>query len=195
MEVELIRHGATAWQKEGRYQGKSDIPLSPEGRNSLIPAEGCPDVVYVTSLLRTRETARILFPKARQEIVPGLEEMDFGVFEGRTAREMEADEAYRDWVESGCLSRCPGGESREQFSDRVCLAFDDLLRSATLRGEPGLTIVAHGGTLMALLERFGKPRQEYFQWMTDCGCGFRLRAENWTEDRSLVVREQIKLTK
>ncbi len=194
MEIELIRHGATVWQKEGRYQGKSDVPLSPEGRDSLIPAEVCPDVVYVTSLRRTQETARILFPKVRQEIVPGLEEMDFGVFEGRTAREMEANKVYSDWVESGCLSRCPRGESREQFSDRVCLAFDDLLKSAMQRGETGLTIVAHGGTLMALLERFGKPRRDYFQWMTDCGCGFRLRSENWTKEKSLVVLEQVRHT-
>ena len=31
MRILLARHGETAWNAEGRYQGQSDIPLSPLG--------------------------------------------------------------------------------------------------------------------------------------------------------------------
>ncbi len=103
MEIELIRHGETLWQGQKRYQGRSDVPLSPAGRQALRPAEGCPAVVYVTALCRTGETAAILFPQARQVAVPGLEEMDFGAFEGRNFQDMADDPAYRTWVEGGCL--------------------------------------------------------------------------------------------
>ena len=81
MRLELIRHGETALQKEHRYQGVTDVPLSPEGRETLRPAKFQPERVIVTPLQRTRETADILFPGVPQLVIPGLQEMNFGHFE------------------------------------------------------------------------------------------------------------------
>ena len=68
MRVIMIRHGETIWSSERRYQGISDVPLSEEGRRKLKPADLKPRRVFVTPLVRTRETAEILFPEARQII-------------------------------------------------------------------------------------------------------------------------------
>ena len=168
MQIELIRHGETAYNRDARYQGKSDLPLSPEGRSVLTPAPFCPETVYTSPLLRARETAGILFPSAKIFPVEGLEEMDFGAFEGKNYRQMEHDPAYRAWVDSGCESRCPGGESKAQFCGRVCAAFLQL----TSVPQERLTLVAHGGTLMAVLERFAQPKKSYFDWRVPPGCGF-----------------------
>lgn len=190
MLIYLLRHGATAYNAEGRYQGRTDIPLSPGGRAALRPADISPAAVYVSPLSRAVETAAILFPGAARIPVPALAEMDFGAFEGRTWREMELDAVYRAWVEGGCRGRCPGGESREEFSARVCQAFADLVDSAPDQGGDHLVIVAHGGVQMAALERFALPRRGYFEWNAPCGGGFQLDSAPWRERRLLkLVRE------
>ena len=93
MLIVLLRHGQTAYNEQRRYQGAADVPLSPAGRAALKKADFETETVYVTPLCRTAQTARILFPHARQIVVPALREMDFGVFEGRTYDEMKDDAA------------------------------------------------------------------------------------------------------
>ena len=240
MIVELIRHGETELQAQGRYQGAVDVPLSGEGRRKLsagresLSTDGIyrdPAVVYVSPLKRARETASILFPEAVQVVIPGFSEMNFGKFEGRNYKEMENDPDYRAWVAGMCLGKCPGGESRDEFCARTCEAFLEVLRQVPQNatetfnrnlnietgktwesgetgesretgesGETGktgesretgekisrLVIVAHGGTQMAVLERWGKPEREYYRWQTVCGCGWEL---DWNGERLHVQRE------
>ena len=170
MLIYLLRHGETAWNRERRYQGLTDIPLSDRGRAALRQAEFSPERVYVSPLIRARETAAVLFPEAEQVTVPDFREMDFGAFEGRTADEMADDPAYRAWVEEGCRGRCPGGENLAEFSDRVWAAFVKLLDTEQER----LVIVTHGGVQMAILERYARPRRDYFGWTAPCCGGFVL---------------------
>ena len=65
MLIYLLRHGQTEYNAQKRYQGQRDIPLSPEGAAQLRRADFDPDVVYVSTLQRTSQTARILFPEAK----------------------------------------------------------------------------------------------------------------------------------
>ena len=192
MNIYLIRHGLTTPGEEGRYQGFLDESLSEKGRAQLTQAPQNPSHVYVSPAKRARETASILFPGAEQICVPGLWEMNFGVFEGRTWKEMENDARYREWVDGMCLGTCPGGESRASFSARVCKAFLHVLdmektrqQTAEAHGlsispagekllEEDLFIVSHGGTQMAILERWGRPARDYYSWQRPCGCGWRL---------------------
>ena len=188
MLVYLLRHGKTAWNLEGRYQGKSDLPLCEEGRHALRPAHFRPERVYVSPMLRAAQTAALLFPGVRRIAVPGLEEMDFGAFEGKSFRDLKHDPAYRAWVAGNCAGQCPGGESREAFARRVCAAFETLMA----REREELVIVAHGGTQMAILERYGRPRRDYFAWQSPNGGGVLLEAEDWTRDRALRLVREIK---
>jgi len=182
MKLWLIRHGLTRLGEEKRYQGALDEGLSDQGRAALRQADFNPPRVYVSPMLRARETAAILFPGAEHIVIPDLREMDFGAFEGRGWWEMERDAAYRAWVDGGCLSRCPNGEDRSGFSSRVCASMEALLH----RREDELVIVAHGGTQMAVLERWGKPAQEYYRWQTKCGCGWEL---DWDGENLHVAGE------
>lgn len=174
MTVYLLRHGVTAWNEQRRYQGRSDVPLSPAGRTALHKADLCPARVWVSPLLRARQTAEILFPGAEQMPVPDLREMDFGAFEGRTADEMAADTAYRAWVDGGCTGPTPGGEDMAGFCARTCAAFAGLVRQC---GEKELVIVAHGGTQMAVLSRFARPERAFYQWQSAPGGGFVLAVQ------------------
>ena len=182
MKLWLIRHGLTRLGEEKRYQGALDDGLSDRGRAELKRADFTPPRVYVSPMRRAGETAAILFPDSEQILVPDLREMDFGDFEGRAWWEMENDAAYRAWVDGGCTGRCPGGEDRAGFSSRVIQAMEALLQSV---GDE-LVIVAHGGTQMAVLERWGRPEREYYRWQTACGCGWEL---DWNGERLHVERE------
>ncbi len=191
MRIEVIRHGRTVLQEEHRYVGRTDDSLSPAGVQELEVAPYAPAHVYVTPLQRTRQTAELIFPGACLVEVPGLGEMDFGRAEGHTHQEMmERDADYRAWVERGCVGQCPGGESRDEFSTRVCEAFARLADDAQSQGTDVLAIVAHGGTIMAVMDRFGLPRREFFSWHTEHGCGLLLDASTWAHERVLrLVRE------
>lgn len=194
MRLELIRHGETALQKEHRYQGITDAPLSPEGRNNLRPAEVLPERVVVTPLRRTRETAELLFPGVPQLVIPGLQEMNFGRFEGKNYLEMEHDPEYRAWVDGMCLGQCPGGESKAEYVRRVTAAFSALLTQALEQQWRDCVIVAHGGTQMALLEQFAVEKKDYYSWQLPCGHGYRLDDARWQRERKLTVLGQTDYT-
>lgn len=181
MKLWLIRHGLTRIGAENRYQGALDEGLSDRGRAALKRADFTPVRVCVSPMRRARETAAILFPDSEQIVIPDLREMNFGDFEGRSWREMENDAAYRAWVDGGCAGRCPNGEDRAAFSRRVIRAVEVLLQT-----EDAPVIVAHGGTQMAALERWGKPERAYYRWQTRCGCGWEL---DWDGESLHVERE------
>ena len=197
MRVWLLRHGATACNREGRYQGRLDVPLSPQGLAALRRADFDPGVVYVSPMLRARQTAAVLFPETDLVEVPDLREMDFGAFEGRSAQEMADDPAYRAWVAGGCIDQTPGGEGRAEFDRRVRGAFAALADAALDAGEPQLVILAHGGTQMAVLERYALPRRDYFQWSSPPGGGFILETDlsAWRVDRALRLVQTVRYTK
>lgn len=189
VQVFLVRHGQTASNAAGRYVGVTDEPLSPLGIETAWAAGSDPAVreVLVTPLQRTRMTAAILFPRARQRVCFGLREMNFGVFEGRSAREMEADQDYRYWVEqTRCMGPCPHGDARMVFQHRVCAAFAQEVKRALEAGQDSLHLVVHGGVIMSVMDRFAQPHAEYFSWRVQNCQGYRCTAELGPEGLGLT---------
>ena len=173
MTIYLIRHGQTRGNLERRYTGVTDQPLCPQGRAALADWRGPEaEAVYVSPLLRCRETAAILYPGTAQTAVPGLRETDFGAFEGHTYEELKDSPAYQAWLDSAGQAAPPGGEIREQVRQRVLAAF----RAVTAGHAPGerLALVVHGGTIMTLLEAL-EPGGQFYRWQAPNGGGFRCR--------------------
>ena len=195
MLIYLLRHGQTEYNAQKRYQGQRDIPLSPAGAAQLCRADFDPDVVYVSTLQRTSQTAHILFPTAKLVQVDGLKEMCFGSFEGRNFIEMEHDPDYLAWVNANCESPCPDGETKAAFSERVCRAFAALVDRALADGEETLVILAHGGTQMAALERYGVPRRSYYRWCGPNAGGYVLDARDWAARHELRLVKTVQYTK
>jgi alpha-ribazole phosphatase len=139
-------------------------------------------------MLRAVQTATIKFPNARVILVPGLREMDFGLFEGHTADELSEDIRYLAWVAGDCRETCPRGEGRAGFTTRVCVTFSEIVGENIARRHGYLIIVAHGGTIMAIMERFARPPRDYFDWAPPhCG-GYRawLDDETWPQNPCLT---------
>ena len=195
MLIYLLRHGQTEYNAQKRYQGQRDIPLSPEGAAQLRRADFDPDVVYVSTLQRTSQTARILFPEAKLVPVDGLKEMCFGSFEGRNYIEMEHDPDYLAWVAANCESPCPDGETKAAFCERICAAFSALVDKALADGEEMLVILAHGGTQMAAMERYALLHKDYYEWCAPNAGGFVLDAKDWAAKRVLHLIKTVQYTK
>jgi broad specificity phosphatase PhoE len=147
----LARHGETDWNAAGRWQGQTDIPLNPRGREQARDiAEGIASVAS-SDLLRARETADIVAAALGLEVGhvhADLRERRFGSFEGLTREEVAARfpaEWARYLADPGPAP--PGGESRDGLLSRLLPA----VRSAAERLAPALLVVMHGGAMRALL--------------------------------------------
>jgi probable phosphoglycerate mutase len=152
----LARHGETDWNAAGRWQGQTDIPLNPRGREQArdiakrLRAEGIASVAS-SDLLRARETAGIVAEALGLEVGhvhADLRERRFGRFEGLTREEVAARfpaEWARYLADPGPAP--PGGESRGGLLSRLLPA----VRSAAERLAPPLLVVMHGGAMRALL--------------------------------------------
>ena len=101
MELLMIRHSSTRGNLLRQYVGSQDHPLAPEGvalaerrRGEMPPIDG----LWVSPMLRCRQTAEILFPGVEQRLVDALKECDFGTFEGKTWAELKDDPIYQAWL-------------------------------------------------------------------------------------------------
>ncbi|MCM1191085.1 MAG: histidine phosphatase family protein [Butyrivibrio sp.] len=179
MKVYLIRHGRTKGNREGRYVGRTDEPLLAEARQQLLEKRSSvemvpePDILYVSPMQRCRETARLLFPGKGQNVVEALKECDFGEFEYRNYEELNGDPAYQRFIDSGGTCGFPGGESLQEFQERCVRGFRSAVASVWgQKPDMCVVFVVHGGTIMAVLDRFSRPHKDYFEWQTGNGRGY-----------------------
>jgi alpha-ribazole phosphatase len=175
MQLVMLRHGRTQANEERKYAGaRLDQPLSENGRADALRCgtDEVIDDVFVSPMMRARQTAHICFPSARQVLVEGLREMDFGDFEGRSAQEMQHDAAYRAWVDSMCSIRCPGGENREEFTQRTVQAVMELLTQAYEQDDDQVIVVAHGGTILSVMDSLADDDRPYFEWQVGNAEGY-----------------------
>lgn len=167
MQLILIRHGETAWNKEGRVQGASDIELSAAGieqahklalslRNSAI------DAIYASPLKRAYQTAEIINRFHQKTIAthPGLMEMDQGSFEGLTFNELMACEKdfIRRWIADPASVKMPGGESLADLQERAWPPIADMIA-----GGQNALVVSHNFTIAAILCRLNNIRLSEFR--------------------------------
>jgi alpha-ribazole phosphatase len=176
-KIHLIRHGSTEANKEGRYVGgKTDLPLSAEGRRELKTMKEkyrypWVDLVYSSPMQRCIDTANILFPEREIIAVEGMREYDFGEFENKTAAELDGRPDYTAWT-SGQMPSPPGGESSKDFTARVVLALNEIVRDMMARECYESALIMHGGAIMMLLSATALPRRQPVEWTSDAGRGY-----------------------
>ena len=152
MILSVIRHASTAWNEQGRMQGRRDEPLSARGRAQVsawrLPAElAAPVRWYSSPLRRAVETARLLSGREPQR-ENALVEMDWGEWEGfaldalrtRFNAEFARNEAL------GLDFQPPGGESPRDVLIRVRRWLAGISREAS-----PVVAVTHNGVLRAIL--------------------------------------------
>jgi len=149
-EVLLARHGETEWSRTLRHTGRTDVPLTGEGRRqaeALRPVLDRRDLSRVLSspLSRAADTCRLAGLGDRAELREDLVEWDYGDYEGRTTADIRTERpGWQVWRDG-----CPGGETIEQLGVRA----DSVV--ADLRGTDGaVAVFAHGHVLRVLAARW-----------------------------------------
>lgn len=162
MNLLLIRHGETDWNREGRYQGRTDVPLSAEGQRQVAALATrlatTPIALAVSSpLARARTTAEVIVDGRGipLDLDPRLVEISHGQWEGKLASEVERThpELLRRWktAPEGDLAAGPDAESLNEVTARSWVALADL--ASRLRHDQTALIVAHDAVNRALLCR------------------------------------------
>lgn len=154
----FLRHGETDWNKEGRIQGHTDIPLNETGRTQAeqvvcILARTPIHRIVASTLSRAYETASIVNAALQKPLIvdDGLKERFFGEFEGLAIAEMDS---LRDGMlqkglpaEENGYPCPPQGEPYADFRIRTIAAFNRNLEQ--FDGE-NILFVAHGGVYRVL---------------------------------------------
>ena len=177
MELILIRHGTTLGNLERRFIGTLDVDLAPQGEELARRVSSSLPVVqhvYRSPLKRCGQTARLLWPGVAESVIEELRETDFGPFEGKNHAELKDVPLYQKWLENPDFSQMPVGESAQAVVERVSAGLKRVAEDASRREFSLVGLVSHGGALMGLLSRYGRPERAYYDWMCpNCG-GFRV---------------------
>jgi len=142
-----LRHGETDWNREGRFQGWTDVPLNATGLSQArAAAELVRDLgiraICASPLARALDTARIVATAtgAPVSVIDDLRECGFGVREGET---------YGAWYEAWRGGMTP--EGAEPYRDFLARALKGVNRALAAEAGPVL-IVAHGGVYWSIRE-------------------------------------------
>ena len=154
----IVRHGETDWNKMGKYQGITDIPLNENGLNQ---AKACGnalkdvtfDRILSSDLSRALVTAETIRGDRTTSITVDkrLRELNFGDWEAMLFSDIEArwpgliDEMYL----RPHLVKVPNGESFKDLQDRAWVGLEEFLNVNDK--EETLLIACHGGTIRTLL--------------------------------------------
>jgi broad specificity phosphatase PhoE len=159
--VFLARHGETAWNRAGRWQGQTDVALNDQGRaqaHLLATALRSRGIVQVGSsdLARARETAEIVaadlgLGAAAVALDAGLRERAFGGFEGLTRDECAA-RFPDEWARYRADIRLPppGGEPHLAVVARMRAAVQRAAR-ALPDDTAAVVLISHGGAMRGLV--------------------------------------------
>lgn len=179
MSIYLLRHGETDWNKEGRIQGHTDIPLNQNGRLQIAQTAAglaaiCHDIDLIISspLLRARESAQIAaknlhYPNERIIVEPLLIERCFGEAEGLTAAERE--EKYPNYHYSNTGYCFPGMESFDVLMKRARTALERIMEISS--NKENILAVSHGAFLAAIITAATDGKIPYFSDMISLDSG------------------------
>jgi broad specificity phosphatase PhoE len=166
VELWLVRHGETEWSLSGAHTSRTDIPLTDRGRKRAEELrdylKGTKfDAVFESPMQRARETCAIAGFGDVAVVDNGLKEWDYGVYEGKTTKEIQAEiPGWSVWKDE-----IKGGETVEHVGERADGVIARALAAAPDGGKVALFAHAHilrilaarwvglpatGGSLLAL---------------------------------------------
>lgn len=141
----LIRHGETEWSRTGQHTGRTDVPLTEDGRRGAEALgralHGYKFDVWTSPLQRARETCRLAgFESANVD--ENLREWDYGIYEGRKTLDIrQQNPGWSIW-----LSEIEGGESLEHVAERARKVIDRVVAET----DGDVALFSHGHMLRIL---------------------------------------------
>lgn len=163
MSILFVRHGETDWNIAKRVQGTTDIPLNENGRKQAeLLCENLEKEsvnlrrIYSSRQIRALTTAKIAGSRFNipVKVIPGLEEMNFGLFEGHTWDEIGVlypDELIK-WQSDKRYNKAPNGESYQDLLERLFSGLNQIMEEMKDNYSDGdVLILTHGAVIMSLI--------------------------------------------
>ncbi len=157
VELILVRHGETDWNKSEIFRGRADVALNETGLKQAellgkyLSAEKI-DVIYSSPLKRALKTAQAIarYQKLRVNHSDSLIDFDYGEWQGLTLEEVKErdDVLYQDWLDTPEQLRVPGGESLESVTRRAMPFIEDAVRRCR---EGKIALVSHRVVLKVII--------------------------------------------
>lgn len=181
-KIHILRHGLTQANLDGLYCGSTDLPLCAEGVTDLMRLSDeytypYIDVMYTSPMLRARQSANILFPGCDHEVLDGLREASFGVYEGKKFSEIKDIPEFQKWVAFGSEYTPDGAEPYDVFQLRCAETFIKLVDNMMRNGITSAAIMTHSGVLANVLSALAYPKKTVYDWQCIPGCGYTLLAD------------------
>jgi broad specificity phosphatase PhoE len=159
IELWLVRHGETEWSAAGRHTSRTDVPLTEHGREmaarlgeSLAGTEFA--AVLRSPMLRAKETCEIAGFGDVAVVDDGLREWDYGVYEGKTSKEIQAEipgwSVWKDVIVGGETAEQVGARADGVIARAVALAGAGAEGAGTVR----VAMFAHAHILRILAARW-----------------------------------------
>ena len=157
LEVDLVRHGESLYNRLGKVQGHTNSPLTDLGREQArrvaeaLKGRGV-EVIYTSDLARALETARIIGEMVGLEpvVLEGFREIALGQWEGRPMEEIRKEdwENLELWYSRPMEAKIPGAESLKAFKGRVLATFQRVMGE---HPQGRIALVSHGGVLSVII--------------------------------------------
>jgi broad specificity phosphatase PhoE len=150
MSLVMIRHGETEWSRSGRHTGRTDVPLTENGRRDAERLRSCLTEwsfvrVLTSPLRRAGETCTLAGLGSRAEVTDLLREWDYGDYEGRTTPDIRKERpGWTLWTDG-----VPGGETAEQVAARA-----DRMIVEVSRTDGDVALIGHGHMLRVMAARW-----------------------------------------
>lgn len=196
MNIYLVRHGETDWNKEGKIQGSEDIPLNAYGVElAEITSEKMKDipveVIFSSPLLRARKTAEIM---KRDREIPimiddRLREMGFGSYEGTLVKKAVEDEnnALHNFISAPGLYQAEDGENFSDVIERARSFIMEVLLPAQNQYE-NVMLTAHGAFIRCFLRCIEeRPLSEFWGGIPQRNCAVTIL--ELKDDRFKIIEE------
>lgn len=183
MIIYLIRHGKTVANEKSLYYGFSDVELSKKGVEELkvlAPKVSSltGDKYFTSGLLRTNQTLEILYGDVEYTEIENFKEINFGDFEMKSHNELLSNKEYINWISDIENYKIPKGESYKEFISRVCKGFELLVEKCENENLEKIVIIAHSGTISAIMDNKFKCEKTRYDWKVDNGKGYKITKIN-----------------
>jgi len=192
LRITLIRSGITESGQNGIYVGRSDEELTGKSAgqiwrdakdNKYPPAE----VVFVSPMLRARQTAELIYPTVEHMIKDKLCAYHYGEYTGMNYKQIKKEERFLQWEKTTRGDPFPGAENYMVMSARSKFVFKEIAEEMLSEGVAWVSIVTHMMVISAIMRRFSLPRRNYADWKVKNGGGYTIEYD-WKNSCGFIAK-------
>lgn len=182
MNLILVRHGETEFNRQERILGLGLEPLNARGQAQAVAvasviSSDSPSILYSSPVVRAIQTAEVIAARSsiRVKLLPAVAELDSGQVEGLTIVQLQQQfpDVLQAWRENPAVAVMPDGESLADVQKRAWISVKDITKR---HSDDNVVIVAHNFSIQTILCKcLDIPLKNFRQLRIDLGSITRIR--------------------